>query len=195
MERQISKTELENFAGDIVKSAKHNGADEADVFLQVGRESEITTRMEKIENLKESISQGFGLRVFKNKKLGFSHSSDFTRSAVDLAIKQAVSLADEASADEFNGLPEPIEINALPNLEIYDPELENIPAQKKIDLCLQAEHAMFEHDKRIKNSEGVGFYDGQETVVLANSNGECYSYMMSFCHLTAGNQPRGFFAI
>lgn len=184
MERQLSQTELENFAGDIVKAARHNGADEADVFLQMGRESEITTRMERIENLKESISQGFGLRVFKNKKLGFSHSSDFTPSAVNLAVEQAVSLADEASEDEYNGLPEPIKIIGLPNLEIYDPDIENIPAQKKIDICLEAERAMFEYDKRIINSEGVGFYDGQGTVVLANSNGECHSYMMSFCHLT-----------
>jgi PmbA protein len=183
MEKQLSQTELENFAGDIIEAAKRSGADEADVYIQMGRESEITTRMEKVENLKESISQGFGLRVFKDKKLGFSHSSDFSAGAVKLAVEQAISLAREVSADEYNGLSEQGKIGTIPDLQIYDPVIDDISTQRKIDICLQAERAMFEFDKRIVNSDGVGFFDGQGTTVLANTAGDCSSFASTYCHL------------
>jgi PmbA protein len=183
MEKQLSQSELEKFAGDIIDTAKRSGVDEADVYIQMGRESEITTRLEKVENLKEAISQGFGLRAFKNKKLGFSHSSDFSSGAVKLAIEQAISLANEVSADEFNGLPEQLKIDGIPDLDIYDSVIDEISTQRKIDICLQAERAMFEFDKRIVNSDGVGFFDGQGTTVLANTAGNCISYASTYCHL------------
>ncbi len=184
MERQLSQNELEEFAGNIIDAARRAGADEADAYIEIGRESEITSRMEKIENLKESISQGFGLRVFKNGKLGFSHSSDFSPGAVKLAVEQAISLAKESSEDEYNGIPDLKTINNDAKLEIYDPSIEEIPAQKKIDFCLQAERTMFEYDKRITNSEGAGFFDGQGIVVIANTAGGSYSAKSTFCHLS-----------
>ncbi len=184
MQDQTNQAELENFAKEIVEAAKRAGADQADVYIQTGRESEVTSRLEKIENLKEAFSQGFGLRVFKNKKLGFSYSSDFAPAAVKTAVEQAISLAEEVSSDEFNGLPELTGADGPSDLKIYDPQIANIPAQKKIDICLQAERAMFEYDKRITNTEGVGFYDGQSVTVIANSNGECRSSNSSYCHLS-----------
>jgi predicted Zn-dependent protease len=65
MEYPISDGNLEDFATEIIREAIIAGADEADVFIQLDRESEVVTRMSKIENLKESISQGLGIRVFK----------------------------------------------------------------------------------------------------------------------------------
>jgi PmbA protein len=184
MERQLSQAELETFAMNIIEAAKRSGADEADVLIQMGRESEVTIRMEKIESLKESISQGFGLRVFKNKKLGFSHSSDLSPSAVNLAVEQAISLAQEVSTDEYNGLPEQANLKDIPDLKLYDPEVDEIPTQKKINLCMEADRTMLDYDKRIVNSEGTGFYDGEGTMVIANSAGECHSFRSSFCHLS-----------
>lgn len=184
MEEKLSQAELENFASDIVSAAKRAGADEADVIIQMGRESEVTSRLEKIENLREAISQGLGLRIFKNKKLGFGYSSDFTPSAVNLAIKQAISLADEVSADEYNGLHDFERQKSVPNLDVYDPKVAEISTQEKIDICLRAERAMFEYDKRVTNSEGVGFGDGEGTVVVANSKGDIYSNTSTICQLS-----------
>ena len=69
----------EQFADDLLKSAIKASADEADIYIQSGRESEVSTRMRDLQSIKEANSRGYGLRVFKNKKLGFCFSSDFTR--------------------------------------------------------------------------------------------------------------------
>jgi PmbA protein len=185
MNPQFSDQDLEAFALHMVDAARKAGADEADLYLQMGRESEVAVRMGKIETLKESISQGFGLRVFKDKKLGFFYSSDFSPGAVETAIEQAISLVGETSADEHNGLPRPMPGNYPGDLDIFDVTLAEIPTRTKIDICLETENAVFEYDKRIVNSEGTGFYDGENVVVIADTFGNCRSFPSSYCILTA----------
>ena len=190
MNQRFSDMELGQFAGDIIDAALKAGADQADLLLQIGRESEIVVRMGKIETIKEAVSQGYGLRVFKNRKLGFCHSSDFSLDAAKTAVKQAVSLAGEVSSDEHNGLPEPVTISGIPDTDIYDRTIAEIPSQTKIDICLETENAVFEYDRRIVNSEGVGFYDGEGITIMANSNGVNFSFPASYCVLTANPVAR-----
>jgi PmbA protein len=175
--------DLEQFAEDTVKAAVKVGADEADIYIQSGRESEVTFRMGEIENIKEARSQGYGLRVFKNKRLGFCFSSDFSKSGMRLSAERAVNLAGEASTDEFNGLPGIENIKAHSDLDLFDSEVGNISTEWKIDACRQTEQAMMDHDDRVFNSEGSGFYDGETTTIFADSNGWQYDFKSSYCYL------------
>jgi PmbA protein len=183
VDRAINTGNLEDMAREIIREARAAGADETDVYLQIGRESEVTMRMRKIENLKESISQGLGIRIFKNKKLGFCFSSDFSLDSIRELVKKAAEISDMTSADEFNGLPEFANGHPLPELELYDDKINSIKADRKIELCHLMEQAMFDYDKRIQNSDGVSVYDGDSVVVIANSAGGSYSYKSSFCYL------------
>lgn len=176
---------LEELGRDLVQMALKAGADQADVYIQLERESEIGVRMGKVENLKEAYSQGLGLRVFKEKRLGFSHSSDFSPAALHKMVEQTVALAAESSVDEFNGLPEPSNQKHLPDLDLYDPAIEKIPTSWKIDTCLKTEQATFDFDKRITNSEGAGFFDGESQAAIANSFGEYHAYRSTYCYLIA----------
>ncbi len=180
---QVKEDDLKQLANDIIRGAKERGADEADVYIQSGRESEISTRMEKVENLKEAFSQGFGLRVFKGGKLGFCFSSGFHPDMIKIAVNQAVSLADESSSDEHNGLPEQGWPTQNADLELFDKAIDDIPTQRKIQMCLEAEREAFAFDKRITNSEGAGFYDGEATTVIADSGGRSQAFRASYCYL------------
>jgi PmbA protein len=173
----------EEFASDTIKAALKAGADEADVFIQAGRESEVSSRMARIENLKKAISQGFGLRVFKNKKLGFCHSSDFSGKAMRTAVEQAIALANEVSADEYNGLAEVPKFDKPADLQLFDGEIASIPTEDKINICLRMEETAFAFDKRITNSEGAGFSDGDTFTLIADSNGNSHSYKSSYCYI------------
>ena len=86
------------FAAEVVRKAIKSGADEAEVFLEEGRESEVGTRMGKIETLKQATSKGLGLRVFAGKKLGFSYTSDFSKKSIEAFVEKAVALARERRA-------------------------------------------------------------------------------------------------
>lgn len=175
--------DLIRFGREIIKEALANGADEADVFLQGGRESEITTRMKKVENIKEAISEGYGIRAFKNKQLGFCFNSDFSSTGMEETARRAVVLSRETTSDQFNGLPVSNGDFKPDDLDLFDPKIGEISTEWKIEACLTMERAMFDYDKRVTNSEGAGFYDGETTTVIINSLGQSYSYKSSYCYL------------
>ncbi len=177
------RNSLVQFADDAVKEAVKAGADQADVYIQSGRESEVTFRMGETESIKEARSQGYGLRVFKNKKLGFCFSSDFSKPGMRDSAERAVSLAGEASADEFNGLPRIENVKAHSDLDLFDREIADISTEWKIDACRRMEQAMMDYDDRVFNSEGSGFYDGETVTIFADSNGRQYNFGSSYCYL------------
>jgi len=166
----------------IIKLALKKGADEAEVYIEINRESEVGTRLEEVETLKESISQGLGIRIFKNNRLGFAYTSDFTEAHLDKLVQSVIDLSDQTSIDEFIGLPEIISANPI-ELDLFDPKLSNIEPSRKIAMCKLMEKKLFAYDKRINNSEGAFFYDGDSTNYIANSHGLNHSYKNSYCYL------------
>jgi PmbA protein len=166
---------------DIIKYALKNGADEVEVYIEVGRESEVGTRLENLERLKEATSQGLGLRIFKDKRLGFAYTSDLSENNLKDFINNTIKLSDETTKDEFNGLPEPS--SDIPELDLFDPKIEQIETSWKIDACKRMEKTMFDYDKHINNSEGACFLDGDSLIYIANSKGFYHSYKNSYCYL------------
>lgn len=175
-------TDIKDLSEQIIKLALKKGADEADVYLEVGRESEVSTRLGEVESIKQASSKGLGLRVFKDKRLGFTYTSDFSEEQLDKLVASTVALADEASQDEFNGLPEP-PTEPIPDLDLYDSEISAIQTSQKIDACRRMEKTFLAMDKRLSNSEGARFYDGDSTVHFATSKGFYHTYQSSYCNL------------
>jgi len=173
---------LEQFAEDLIKHARKAGADEADVFIQSGKESEITSRMQKLENIKESSFSGYGIRVFKKSKLGFCFGSNFTSYGMKSAAQKAVLLANETSEDEFNGIPKPANNTKFKDPKLFDANVEKKSVEGKIEYCLKMEQAMFEYDKRIFNSEGAAYSDITGVNLYTDSNGRRHSYKSSYCY-------------
>jgi len=170
---------------NIIVQAKNKGADEAEVFLEIERESQVTTRMGEIETLKEAIARGLGIRVFKDGRLGFVFSSDFNEEHLNKLAAKAVELAEYTTTDKFNGLPKNIDTGDSRDLQLYDPEIEKLEQTLKIDTCKNMEKQMFGYDKRITNSEGASFYDGNSEIFIANSNGLFKQVTSSYCYLMA----------
>src|SRR6476619_7258684 len=95
----------EQLAADIVARAKRVGADEADVYLQNATDFSVEVRKGEIEKLTQAGGKALGLRVFKDRRLGFASTSDFEKDALERLIATAVALADEVDRREENGLP------------------------------------------------------------------------------------------
>lgn len=171
-----------DFCSDIVKQAIRKGADEAEAFLSSGRESEVSTRLNETETVKEAATRGLGIRVIKNKRLGFVYSTDFTKDHLGGLIDSAIELSAEATQDECNGLPEPAS-DKPSDLGLFDPRINKLDVDSKIDLCRRMEKRMFQYDSRITNSEGAHFLDGETNVTIVNSKGISGSYDSSYCYL------------
>lgn len=154
------------------------GADEAEVYLQSNRNLSINILNNEIETIEEASSHGVGFRVFVNNRMGFSHCNDFSNKALEDTIKKAIAFAKLTSPDENNVLPEDKGMSTIEGL--FDPGIEGIPIEEKIDMALKLEK-MALSDQRITKSSGAGFSESETEVFIANSHGLAKSYKSGGC--------------
>jgi len=157
-------------AENIVKKALKLGADEAETYLENGREFEVTVRNGDVETIKQATSKGVGLTVFKEKKLGFSYTSDFSDESIEEFVKKTVQFSLVADSKPWNGLPD-LKKGQLKDLDLFDLSIADIPNEKKIKIAKEVERIALAYDKRITKTEGGWFGDYENEVFIVNSEG------------------------
>jgi PmbA protein len=140
------------------------------VFLENNRDFELSVRKGDVENIKKASSKGLGLTVFKDKRLGFSYTSDFSELSIDDFIKKAIQLSLVADSKPWNGLPD-FKSGQLLDMDIYDSSISDIPNEKKIKMAKAVEKMAKESDKRITKTEGGFFGDSEQDILVVNSKG------------------------
>ena len=90
----------------LVKGCLDKGADQAEVYLETGRDLRIEVRNGEIETVQEAASHGAGFRVFVEGRMAFASCNDFSDSALENAIQKAIGFASNTTADENNVLPD-----------------------------------------------------------------------------------------
>jgi PmbA protein len=165
--------ELEEIAADAVVRAKNAGADQAEAVTGASRAFTVNVSERKIETLKQSASRSLGLRVIVNGAVGFVSSSDLRPDALDDLARRAVALARFSTPDEANQLPldEEVAGDDGGDLGLWDPEVLELPAEKKIAMCLELERIALEADPRIRRTDGASFSTRDGASALANSSG------------------------
>jgi len=166
----MSPINFKTLGEDIIAKAKKWGADEAEAVLENVKSFNVDVRKGEIESLQKSVSQGLGLRVFINKQFGFGYTSDLSPSSVDETIKKTIELARLTESKPWQGLPD-FGPQPLSNLELYDPDLAKVSDEKKIATAREVEKIALSLDKRITNSYGAGFSNGEREAGLFNSKG------------------------
>jgi PmbA protein len=148
------------------------------------KEFGVTVRLGDVEKIKESIDQGLGLRVLIDGQQASVSCSDFSEDAVLGLVDEAIGLARAASPDDSAGLPEAAEMaTELPDLDLYDTEIDHLATEKKITMALAAERAARGYSPRIINFDGGGVDTAVGTVVLANSLGFAGEYQSTLISL------------
>ena len=75
--------DYKTLAEQLVKKCLNLGADEAEIYIESTRDLSIEVRNGDVETVQESSSQGVGFRVFKEKKMAFSHCNDFNDASLE----------------------------------------------------------------------------------------------------------------
>lgn len=165
-------------AEKLVKKCLAKGADAAEVYIESGRELSIEVRNGEAETVQQAASQGVGFRVFVKQRMAFSSCNDLSDKALDNAIKSAVGFASSTTPDENNILPDDKGVTQVEGL--YDPQIAQVPMEKKIELAKNVEKLAMK-DARITKSAGSGYSEGEGEIYLANSNGLSKSSKFSNC--------------
>lgn len=162
----------------LVEGCLDKGADQAEVYLEAGRNLQIEVRNGEIETVQESASHGVGFRVFVGGKMAFASCNDFMDSALENAMDRAIGFAANTTADENNVLPDDKGLTDVSGL--YDSRISQVSMDQKIELAKTVEKLAMK-DSRITKSAGSGYNEGEAEVYLANSNGLSKSYRETGC--------------
>ncbi|MBV9608325.1 MAG: TldD/PmbA family protein, partial [Acidobacteria bacterium] len=181
-----SETDLAQVAQDVVRRAMKAGATAAEAVVREGSEFSTVVRMREVESLKEAGAKSLGLRLFFDKRVASTHTSDLSEYGIQQMVDAAIALARITSEDPNAGLPDASELGAISgNLDLYHEDVYSLPNEKRIDYARRAEAAALDYDARIRNSEGGSFDAATGNKVLANSLGFVGEYRRSYCSVSA----------
>lgn len=159
---------LINIGETAVNKTIKKGASECEVFLNSGKELKVIIENNEIKTAKSQQVDGIGIRVYKNKSLGFSSVNSFDENKINTAMENAVSLANVSIRDEYNELPEPTEINYVKGL--YDKSVEGFSLEDAVKFAGKMLEIAKNYDKRITVAGGE-FQTGAFKQAVVNSKG------------------------
>ena len=142
------------------------GGEFAEVYYERTIENSISLDEDKISAATRGLDMGVGFRVLHGEKTGFAFSDDLDFARLKEAAETAALIASGAAG------PNARTLTALspPSYYLVKVSPDTITPKAKAELLVKANAVARAHDKRIAQV-GVGFYDVNKTMVLANSEG------------------------
>ncbi len=165
---------MNNFKDNIEKFidfAQKNGASQSQLSLLYSDDFSVTIRNSEIEEFNKSISNVLTIKINVDDKIATASTSDLRPSTIDKLILSTIQRAKHSQPDPFSRLADFITNDFdLDKLQIYDPEIETISIDEKIQKAMQLEHICLS-DPRISLSDGSFFSTSISKVFVGNSNG------------------------
>jgi PmbA protein len=164
------------FAFRLLEGAKKRGADLAEVYLKSSKNLLVEVRDRELDAVESSHDFGYALRVIKNRRLGFSFSTDAEDAAS--VMERAVEASQWTEQDECLDLPEPAEHKPL---NIFDSAVASLSEDEAVEKALGIEEAALAYDGRIKKVRKAGLSCSSGTVLIMNSKGLEKTYSATSC--------------
>ncbi|RLI06724.1 hypothetical protein DRO22_00225 [Candidatus Bathyarchaeota archaeon] len=137
-----------------VKECERLGADEAEGFTQKQRTVEIVLERGEIQNERTKTQQGIGIRVIKDKKLGFAFASTLNQQVVQETCRDAFKLAGVSPENpDWVSLPPPRKIPPVPE-GLYDDELASLTPDEVLGMVIGGYEAVKGVDPRVSIDDG-----------------------------------------
>lgn len=147
-----------------------SGSNKFELFFEKSKSLSIEIQDKKVDSLTEAVDKGLSIRILKDGRMGFSYTFDLTNDAIDLAIQQAVEIAELMPKDELNTLQN--FTYSYDSLKTFDEQGLNIPIEKKIEMAKELEANVYAVSPKIKNTRNAGFDQTQAEVILVDSKGK-----------------------
>ena len=171
-------------------AASRKKVDEYEVFMASSIHNEIEVFNGNVESLSFSDTKGIGLRVFKEKKMGYAYTSNMNEDEIDKCIEKAIENSRVTGPDENNYLPlakdynYPLQTAGRENL--FSAKINELSTEDKINMAKQLEILAKKKDKRISGVSELIYDDSISEVAIINSNGFEDSYRTSSAFLYLG---------
>ncbi len=172
---------FQDFAWTGLQKARQMGANSAELFVVKSRSLEVEIKDGSLDEIKQSDSQGVGLRILKGNRQGFSFSSDFRSSALDKMVLQAIANSHYSDEDPARYFPE--RSAYYPQVDFYDSMMGSYTLDEKLELAQETARQAEQWSKQVSRIERSGYEEGEMEMWLANSNGVMLQQRGNYCGL------------
>lgn len=165
---------------ELLRLAQARGASAGDVLLVDNTSFDVEVRLGEVEKVENAHQKRLGLRLFFGQRSATTSTADLSAASLRQLLDDTCALAQAMAPDPYAGLPEPDALaQAIPDLDLYDPALENLPVEERTAMAREAEKAARDYDSRITNSEGGTYSSATAQVAYLNSHGFVGQYRTS----------------
>jgi PmbA protein len=162
----MEESELEN----LWKVALARGAEAAEAYWLREDLTLVDIKEGRVEVLSRGQQAGVGLRVFRDRRMGFSfRSHDQQWSPSDLA-ESSLAAALQSHPDPYLDLPSAPFLD-YPRVEAYDPALARLDLADRLDFARRMERSARAIDPRITKVRHCLYQDSCFSVMISNSRG------------------------
>ncbi|MBI5574406.1 MAG: TldD/PmbA family protein [Elusimicrobia bacterium] len=176
-----------NFFRDIFAKAQKTAGHCAgiEIFADKTADTTIVWSDKKLEDFYISESQGVGIKIIKNGKVGSAYTNNFNEQSTDDLISSALKNSEFLQQDEYVSLAIPSKMPARPELDICDDSFGKEPLEKRIALIKKMEDIALANNK-IRNVVRAVYSESLGETHIMNSNdlelsvrGTVFSYGIS----------------
>jgi PmbA protein len=144
--------------------------EQLEAYVARGGDTDVRVFNKEIESFASAESAGLGVRVVREGRVGFAWVAALGEAAAAEALAEARDNAQYATVDEHAGLAEPDGVEPA-TLDLWRDELASTPAEKKIELAMEADRLTRAGDARIRQVPFCDYSDGWGESAIATSTG------------------------
>jgi PmbA protein len=180
--------------GDRVVAHAGDG-EQVEAVIVHGRHTEIRAYEGEVEQLGVAESQGVGIRVIRDQRVGFAWAGSFDDDVVAETLAEARDNAGFGTPDEFVGMAEPDGV-PVAKLDLWRDSLASVTTDQKVDLALALERASKAADPRIGAVESADYADSVAFGAVVTSTGirvadrETTAYVTASVLATEGDETQ-----
>lgn len=146
-----------------------SGADQWEILATRSQSLSIGVKGQEVDKFLEADSQGLALRLLRAGRLGFSYVLGGGPQGLESAVAQALASAAAADPEPSLSLAGPAPMPAAP--QVFDPALEALPLEAKVEIARRLARAAKEVDPRVTHVHPAEFGQDTTLVLLRTSGG------------------------
>ncbi|MEY2446860.1 MAG: PmbA protein [Acidimicrobiaceae bacterium] len=158
-------------------------------------DTEIRAYEGDVEQLSSAQTQGVGIRVVRDQRVGFAYAGSLDHDVLGETLAEARDNAGFGTPDEFVGLAEPDGV-AVADLDLFSESLADFPTDKKVELAIALERAARSADPRISGVESADYVDSVAEGAVVTTTGirtaarETAAYIMASVLAADGDETQ-----
>jgi len=142
---------------------------EFELYFVREKNNEVEVKDQKVEVFDSAESVGLSLRILRNKKIGFSYTTDFSEESIQKMLERAQATSDFSDPSEFFAFTAAA-ITPL-GWKDFDEKTASLSPQTQSKAALTLEKSALDYDSKIKKVRGASCASNVTEVFLANSAG------------------------